>query len=151
MRPNRDVRFSADKRPYRTTASMWAGGVGGVYLSLSQQGLEVGGGLYEPTRDQLQRARTMIDERPRPAARLGAVLEALERAGFEVAGPSLTTAPRGYSRDHPRIALLRLRHYAALRRLPIGAEPDAITATWDAVRPLNDWVGEHVGPAISWP
>ena len=25
MRPNRDVRFSADKSLYKTTASMWAG------------------------------------------------------------------------------------------------------------------------------
>lgn len=151
MRPNRDVRFSADKHPYRTTASMWAGGAGGVYLSLSQQGLEVGGGLYEPSRDQLQRARAVIDERPRPAGRLAAAVEALEGAGFEFAGPSLTTAPRGYPRDHPRIDLLRLRHYAALRHLPVDADPASITATWDAVGPLNGWIADHVGPARSWP
>lgn len=48
MRPNRDVRFSADKSPYKTTASMWAGDVGGVYLSLSATGLEVGEGFTIP-------------------------------------------------------------------------------------------------------
>ena len=39
-RPNRDVRFAADKTPYRTNAGMWAGDVGGVYLSVSKEGLE---------------------------------------------------------------------------------------------------------------
>jgi uncharacterized protein (DUF2461 family) len=46
MRQHRDLRFSRDKTPYRTTASMWAGGAGGVYLQLSTAGLEVGGGLW---------------------------------------------------------------------------------------------------------
>ena len=34
MWPNRDVRFSADKSLYKTTASMWAGDVGGGVLPM---------------------------------------------------------------------------------------------------------------------
>ncbi len=56
MRPNRDVRFSADKSPYKTSASLWAGTVGGVYLSLTAHHIEAGGGIYEPSRDQVARA-----------------------------------------------------------------------------------------------
>lgn len=151
MRINRDVRFGADKSPYRTSASMWAGGVGGVYLSVSDAGLQVGGGLYEPSRDQLARARNGIDERPQVAAALQRALDELMAAGFETAGPSLTTAPRGYSRDHPRIGLLRLRHFAALRPLPLTVAPEAVHETWRRVQSLNGWVDRWVGPAERWP
>lgn len=151
MRINRDVRFSPDKSPYRTSCGMWAGGVGGVYLSVSEAGLEVGGGLYEPSRDQLARARSRIDERPQVAAALQRAIDDLTGSGFEIAGPSLSTAPRGYPRDHPRIELLRLRHYAALRPLPLTAEPAAIREIWQRVAPLNGWVQRWVGPAERWP
>jgi uncharacterized protein (TIGR02453 family) len=151
MRPNRDVRFSADKAPYKITASMWAGDVGGVYLSLSATGLEVGGGLYDPSRDQLARARRAIDGRPVVAKHLGDILGELTRGRFEAAGPSLKTAPRGFDRDHPAIELLRLKHYAAVKQLPLEATPDTIRATWKAVEPLIAWCSKNVGAAISWP
>jgi uncharacterized protein (TIGR02453 family) len=144
MRPNRDVRFSADKAPYKITASMWAGDVGGVYLSLSATGLEVGGGLYDPSRDQLARARSAIDGRPVVAKHLGDILGRLTQGGFEVAGPSLKTAPRGFDRDHPAIELLRLKHYAAVKRLPLETTPDTILATWKAVEPLIAWCSKNV-------
>lgn len=108
MRPNRDVRFSADKSPYRLSASMWASG-----------GREA--------------------------------LEALQGRGFEVAGPSLSTAPKGYARNHPEIELLRLRHYAAVQHLPVSATLGEIDDAWSAVAPLTSWVERHVGPAESWP
>lgn len=151
MRPNRDVRFSADKSPYKTSASMWAGSVGGVYLSLSAQHLEVGGGIYGPTRDQLARARTAIDSVPTAAARLTEIIDALVSMGFEMAGPSLKTAPKGYDRDHPDIELLRLKHYAALTTLPVTAAPEKIRDAWKAVEALIEWGDTHVGAARSWP
>ncbi len=151
MRPNRDVRFAADKVPYRTDASMWAGTVGGVYLTLSAAGVEAGGGLYDPTRDQLARARAAIDTSPRAAAELSEIIEGLSGKGFELAGPSLTTAPRGYPKDHPRIDLLRLKHYAAIRRSAIDVAPEVVFATWRDVEPLIEWNATHVGAALSWP
>ena len=151
MRPNRDVRFSADKSPYRTNASMWAGDVGGVYLSVSATGIEVGGGLYDPTRDQLARGRDAIAASPLAARELREVITSLEQAGYEVAGPSLKTTPKGYEKEDPNIELLRLKHYAALRHLPTSASLQKIEAAWVQVEPLISWAGQHVGPALSWP
>lgn len=150
-RPNRDVRFSPDKSPYKTTASMWAGEVGGVYLSVGPDGLDVGGGLYGPSRDQLARARAAIADRPRAADDLRAIVSRLESRGFEMAGPPLKTAPRGYDRDHPQVELLRLTHYAAIAKLPVDASPQKIRGIWRSVEPLIAWTAEHVGPAVSWP
>lgn len=151
MRPNRDVRFSANKSPYRTDASMWAGSVGGVYLNVSSDGIEAGGGLYDPTRDQLARGRVAISGTPLAAASLQKVIAALDKSGYEVAGPSLKTAPKGYDKEDPNIDLLRLKHYAALRHLPITSSLAEIEEAWAEVEPLNDWAGTYVGPALSWP
>jgi uncharacterized protein (TIGR02453 family) len=145
MRQHRDLRFSRDKTPYRTTASMWAGGIGAVYLRLSTGGLDVGGGLYEPSREQLARARQAIAEDHDAANQLLAVIEALADDGYELAGESLKTAPRGFPPDHPHIELLRLRHYAALRHLPATATLDEIQRTWVGVQPLLNWIESRVG------
>jgi len=149
MRPNRDVRFSANKDPYRTDASMWAGTVGGVYANLNPARLEVGGGLYDPSRDQLERARMAISERPDVASELNSIAQDLEAAGFELAGSPLKTAPRGMDPSHPSIHLLRLQHYAALRSLPIDAPSSEVLDTWRAIEPLIAWVDTHVGPALT--
>ncbi|WP_202565335.1 DUF2461 domain-containing protein [Agreia sp. COWG] len=151
MRPNRDIRFSADKSPYKTSASMWAGTVAGVYLSLGTHHIEAGGGIYGPSRDQLARARAAVDSVPTAATRLTEIIDALHSAGFDMAGPSLTTAPRGYDREHPNIELLRLKHYAALITLPVDAAPDDIRGAWEAVEPLIDWGNTFVEAAQSWP
>ena len=151
MRPNRDVRFSKDKSPYRLTAAMWAGEVGGVYLSLTRDHIEVGGGIYEPTRDQLLRARTAIADMPRAAAELDTIVKTLATRGFRRAGPSLTTAPRGYDRDHDQIELLRLKLYAAITNIRVTAGRDDVRTAWKQVEPLIAWADEHVGVAAAMP
>ncbi len=144
MRQHRDLRFSRDKTPYRTTASMWAGGIGAVYLRLSTGGLDVGGGLYEPSREQLARACQAIAEDHDAANQLAAVVQALADDGKELATESLRTAPRGFPPDHPQIELLRLRQYAALHHLPDTATLDEIQRTWVGVQPLLNWIESHV-------
>lgn len=149
MRPNRDVRFSPNKAPYKLNGAMWAGTVGGVYLHVDAHGIELGGGLYDPTREQLARGRDAIATKERAARALATTVADLESAGYEMAGPHLKTAPRGYPLGHPRIDLLRLTHYAALRHLPLDGDHDRILESWERVRPLIDWAGTHVGPALT--
>lgn len=149
FRPNRDTRFSADKSPYKTNAAAVvarADGSGSWYLSLSKDGLFVGGGVYHPERAHLGRIRAAIDDE-RAGADLEAAVGRLRAAGLELLDEgALKTAPRGYGADHPRIALLRLVHLAAGRVEPPRAwlhkpaAKDCIVATWRAVTPLLDWL-----------
>lgn len=148
FRPNRDVRFSADKSPYKLNGAMTAGRVGGVYVSISAEGLHAGGGLYEPSREQLQRAREVIAADGPAAADLDAIVDALEADGLELAGPFLKTAPRGFDREHPRIRLLRMTHFAGLGTLPPEATMGDLDRVWHAVEPLLDWVGTHAEPPV---
>lgn len=141
LRQNRDVRFARDKSPYRTSTAMVAGL---MYLRASDEGLELGGGLYSPTREQLGAARSVIDERPQAATALEKILDDLEGKGYTITGPSLRTAPKGFPRDHPRIELLRLQSFAALRQLPLSASRDVIGAMWDETEPLIRWIRKWV-------
>lgn len=147
FRPNRDVRFSRDKSPYKLAGAMTAGRVGGVYAQVSADGVSAGGGLYDPSRDQLARARDAIAAERGAAEALREAIDAATTAGLELMGPSLKTAPRGYDPDHPHIELLRMQRYAALRRLPLEATQDDITAVWQTVEPLLAWIERHAGPA----
>ena len=60
FRPYRDVRFSADKSPYKTTC---AARIGAGYVSFSAEGLSAGSGLYMPDPATLQRFRAANRER----------------------------------------------------------------------------------------
>src|SRR6266516_1312614 len=63
FRPNRDVRFSADKSPYKT--AIGAVLAGGGYVQLSADGLAAGCGMYEMASEQLDRyRRAVVDDGP---------------------------------------------------------------------------------------
>ncbi|MFN8033789.1 MAG: DUF2461 domain-containing protein [Mycobacterium sp.] len=148
FRPYRDVRFSADKTPYKTNC---AATLGSGYVSFSAEGLSVGGGLYLPDPTTLARYREAVDKE-KPGAELVAIVAALHKAGYEtMAHDVLKTAPRGYPKDHPRIGLLRHKGIAMMKTWPVGAwlgtrkAKDRVVTTLRAGVPLNQWLARHVG------
>lgn len=148
FRPYRDVRFSADKTPYKTNC---AATIGSGYVSFSAEGLSVGGGLYMPDPKTLARYRDAVDKE-KSGAELATIVAALHKAGYEtMAHDVLKTAPRGYPKDHPRIDLLRHKGIAMMKTWPVGAwlgtkkAKDRVVETLRAGVPLNDWLARHVG------
>jgi uncharacterized protein (TIGR02453 family) len=150
FRPYRDVRFSADKSPYKTHIGAV---IGDGYVQLSAEGLAAGSGMWEMASDQLERYRRAVD-----GARTGAALERVVRAvdgsGFEaMVHGVLKTAPRGYPKDHPRIELLRYKGLVTWAAWPTGAwlgtrrARDRIETFFRASEPLNRWLAKHVGPS----
>ena len=117
----RDVRFSADKSPYKTAVSAsfpWTGPGGGVgaYLHLEPGACYVGGGMWHPAPARLAAWRAMIvGDRQRVHA-------CLDDPGFRatfgsVDGDALKRAPTGYAADDPDIELLKLKDITFGRRL----------------------------------
>jgi len=148
FRPYRDVRFSADKTPYKTNC---AATIGSGYVSFSAEGLSVGGGLYMPDPKALARYREAVDKE-KSGAELATIVAALHKAGYQtMAHDVLKTAPRGYPKDHPRIDLLRHKGIAMMKTWPVGAwlgtkkAKDRVVETLRAGVPLNDWLARHVG------
>jgi uncharacterized protein (TIGR02453 family) len=155
FRQNRDIRFSADKSPYKTTTYgllvARPEGLPALYAQLSAAGLFAGSGYHVMAADQLARFRDAVaGEAAGPA--LEAAMARAHAAGVETFGEALKVAPRGYPRDHPRVRLLRHRSLVAGSRLEPGAggiARDAALAhcrrTWAACAPLDAWLDEHVG------
>src|SRR5436305_14534649 len=108
FRQNRDIRFSPDKSPYKTnTYGVLRGSeiaAEGLYASISANGLVAGGGYHMMARDQLERYREQVADEGR-GPELAKLLAKATKAGLEVWGESLATAPRGYPKEHPQIKL----------------------------------------------
>ena len=151
FRPYRDVRFSADKAPYKTNCAATLGrGVGQAYISLSADGLSAGGGLYMPDAAALARYRTAVD-REKSGSQLAEIVDGLHKAGYQtMAHDVLKTAPRGFPKEHPRIELLRHKGIAMMKDWPVGAwlgtakAKDRVVRTLRAGVPLNDWLTRYV-------
>jgi uncharacterized protein (TIGR02453 family) len=151
FRPNRDVRFSHDKSPYKTNQGAVAERDGAVaYVSLSSEGLLAGSGWYRLGRVQLDRYRRAVDGRV--GADLAAIVERLERDGYAVGGEALKRPPRGYPTDHPRVRLLRHKGIYVSRSWEPAAwmgTPklrDRLVEAWRGAADLNEWLATNVGP-----
>jgi uncharacterized protein (TIGR02453 family) len=149
FRPYRDVRFSADKSPYKTNIAATIGGIG--YLQFSADGLAAGSGSYMMAADQLDRYRRAVTD-DRAGAALDKIGAAAGRAGLQLtAHESLKTAPRGYPKDHPRIELLRMKGLIVWREWPPAAwlgtakAKDRVVEFLRASAPLRKWLDDHVG------
>jgi uncharacterized protein (TIGR02453 family) len=148
FRPYRDIRFSADKSPYKTAiaASLDKGG----YIQVSADGLGAGRGFYTLDADQLARyRRAIVDERS--GAQLARIVSATTKRGIEVtAHETLKTAPKGYPKDHPRAELLRHKGLVAWRHWPVGSwlgtgrAKKRVVDFLRAAEPLNEWLTAHV-------
>ena len=148
FRPYRDIRFSADKSPYKTSI---AATVGDGYLQLTAEGLGAGCGMWELASDQLERYRKAVDA-DRPGKRLTSLVAEARAAGLDVtAHDELKTAPRGYPKDHPRIDLLRYKGLISWREWPAGAwlgtkkAKERVAEFFRLSRPLNEWLRTNVG------
>ncbi len=154
FRQNRDVRFSPDKSPYKTnTYGVVYGselGPQGLYASISARGLVAGSGYHLMARDQLDRYRDAVADDAR-GPELGKLVAKAEKAGLELWGESLATAPRGYARDHKRIELLRRKSLALGDTLTFGRAISRtvglqfVTTTWRAAAPVTGWLDREVG------
>jgi uncharacterized protein (TIGR02453 family) len=148
-RPYRDIRFSADKTPYKTAIAASVGPQG--YISLSADGLMAGSGIYHMSNDQLASYRAAIDDE-RTGSELEEIVARLRNFGSEVEGVEpLKTAPRGYPKDHPRVDLLRNKGLVTMKSwepkgwLATRAAKDRIAAFLQTAAPLRGWLSEHVG------
>jgi uncharacterized protein (TIGR02453 family) len=154
FRQNRDIRFSPDNSPYKTNTYGVLRGSGmaaeGLYASISANGLVAGSGYHMMARDQLDRYRTSVAD-ANHGPELARVVAKADKAGLELWGDSLASAPRGYPKDHERIDLLRRTS------LSLGAMRDHgrgisragglhfVAKTWRTAAPVTAWLDEHVG------
>ena len=152
FRPYRDLRFSADKSPYKTHLGAM---VGEGYVQLTSHGLGARCGMWEMAPDQLERYRSAVGD-DRSCGKLTGVVAKARAAGLDVtAREVLKTAPKGYPKDHPRIDLLRHKGLITWRDWPAGAwlgtrrAKDRVVEFLRLSKPLDQWLRTNVGPSTS--
>jgi uncharacterized protein (TIGR02453 family) len=146
----RDLRFSKDKTPYKTSMRAWvahpSGGIEtGYYVDVGPGGMYAGGGRYHWERPELERLRAAVAD-PEAGEELARILRRAIRRGMEPWLDPLQRMPRPYPADHPRAELLRARSLIVGRRrqrgpwLLTGELLDHLVEDWRALVPLNRWL-----------
>jgi len=148
FRPYRDIRFSADKSPYKTNIAAM---IGPGYVHLNADALGAGVGMYHMATDQLERFRTAVAD-DRTGRKLESIVADVKSAGMDVsAHETLKTAPKGYPKDHPRVDLLKHKGLITWREWPVGAwlatkkAKDRIVEFLERSKPLQAWLEKNVG------
>lgn len=111
----KDVRFSKDKTPYNTH---WNGAFkratkklrGGYYFNIKPGNSFLAGGFWNPEPKDLKRIRQDIDVNFECWEKLLSKSIILKTFGT-MTGDQVSSAPRGYSKDHPAIHLLRYKQF----------------------------------------
>jgi uncharacterized protein (TIGR02453 family) len=151
FRPYRDIRFSADKTPYKTHIGATLGHAS--YVQLSADGLAAGAGMWHMEPDQLARYRGAVAA-DRTGAELAAIIATVEKSGVEIHGHgTLKSAPRGYPAQHPRIGLLRHKGITTWQRWEPGPwlqTPEAVgrvRAFFEESAAFCSWLAANVRAA----
>jgi len=170
FRIHRDVRFSADKSPYKTNAACQfyhqdagrgagqdAEGAGaGLYFQLADRDSFVAGGIWMPARPALDKIREAIaagHEELEAILSLPSFRRRFQRLDEEA---MLKRMPRGYAEGHPAARWLRYRSFTVTRALTDAQVldrrlPAILARDFAAMVPLVRWLNGAIGyrPATS--
>lgn len=148
----RDVRFSADKSPYKTNfgAYMSKGGrkspYAGYYFHIQPGNCFIGGGCYMPQSPDLKKIREAIYQSPDEYLEIINAPDFKETFG-EVHGEELKTAPKGFDKDWEHIALIRKKSYVGMKEFDcdaLGSDKllDMCRNTYKTLYPLNRFLND---------
>jgi uncharacterized protein (TIGR02453 family) len=146
-RPHRDIRFSADKSPYKL--NIYADVERGGYIALDAEGLVAAGGRYMVDDGQLKRLREAVAS-DRSGKQLVTIVADLRAKGYDVEGQELKRVPPPHPQDHPRADLLRHKRLIYWKRWPAGpwiATPkarDRVALAWRDGAALQAWCAKNM-------
>lgn len=150
----RDVRFSNDKRPYKTNFGVFIAKGGrksmyaGYYFHIDPTGSFAGGGVYMPQAEPLKAIRNYMAEN-------GAeFLEIINNKNFKKIYPvmyddKLKTVPKGFPKEHEYIELLKYKSFVFSSEITNSeiSSDDLIYKIVDSFRelhPVNRFLNESL-------
>lgn len=148
----RDVRFSKDKSPYKPH---FAGSYsrqgkklrGGYYLRIRPGESFLAGGFWEPENEDLLRIRKEFESSDKEIRTILQEENFKAVFGGKLEGDELKTAPKGFSKDHPAIDLIRKKGFIAVRNFTDEEvlSPDFIPTvnySFQTLRPFFDYMSD---------
>jgi uncharacterized protein (TIGR02453 family) len=155
FRIHRDVRFSPDKKPYKThVAARFSHVMGrdvhapGFYVHLDPSGVFCGAGIWHPDPATLARIRDFIVKHPVQWKKV--INDAKFRELCVLEGDALSRPPKGYDPSHPLIDDLKRKDFIAVTNLDLSdaLSPlfiDRFTAACIAASPLMRFLTKALG------
>lgn len=155
MRIYRDVRFSKDKRLYKTNVGIHfrheAGKdvhAPGFYFHINPDEVFLGAGIWHPDSKALGRIRKAIDKDPAGWKRAKGGKAFRDR--YELSGDSLKRPPRGYDADQPLLEDLKRKDHIGLCQLDHDDlfRPEIVketAATFRAAKPYMAFLCKAIG------
>ena len=116
----KDIRFSKDKTPYKTH---WGGYFkratnqlrGGYYFHLQPGNCFVGGGFWNPNPEDLKRIRVELAADGSELRKIIGSKNFIDTFG-QLDGNQVKTAPKGFSKEHENIDLLRYKQFLVSKK-----------------------------------
>jgi uncharacterized protein (TIGR02453 family) len=156
FRINRDVRFSKDKRPYKSNIAAYFNKAGkkgngaGYYLHIQPGKSFLAGGIWQPETADLAKIRQEIDynfDEWKKIIGTRAFKSQFEK-GIDTEN-SLTRPPKGYSEDNPALQYIKMRHFVV--RHPLSdtvilskAFVKEVLKGFQAMKPMVSFINEAV-------
>ena len=147
----RDIRFSKDKSPYK---SSFSGSFrratnalrGGYYFHIEPGNTFLAGGFWGPNKEDMKLLRKHIANDSDTLREI--INNSLIKGSFkQLEGEQLKTAPKGYAKDHPAIDLLRYKQF--ILRCPFEDEQvletdfdQVMSSTFKKMRPFLDYMSQ---------
>ena len=147
----RDVRFSKDKTPYKTHFGLALHRKkptlrGGYYIHISPGDTFIACGFWDPSKEDLLRIRKEIEQ---DGKEMETVLKHKSITSYwgGLEGDEVKTAPKGFSKEHPYISLLKKKQYIFTKSFSDKevVQPcfqESIVNHFLAIRPFFDYMSE---------
>lgn len=116
----KDVRFSKDKKPYKTNfgASIQQGGrksqLAGFYFHVQPGEMFIASGVWMPEAERLLKIRRAIAKNYKEFVSIVKSKEFV-RNFKDIEGDKLKTSPKGFDKEHPAAEYLRLKSFVAYK------------------------------------
>ncbi len=145
-RINRDIRFSADKSPYKTNyftnfnPNGYKSEHASYYLHLEPNNSFVGGGVYMPRTPTLNKFRKEIETNLEEWESLLGSTSFREAFPDSVQSPdTLKTVPKGFDKESPAIRYLRMKGFYTVHKLTDSemVSENVITQIMDSYREVK--------------
>jgi uncharacterized protein (TIGR02453 family) len=155
FRINRDVRFSANKDPYKTNfgASFSKGGkkiaCAGYYFHLEPGACFIGGGYWMPMADDLNKIRQEIDYNFEEFKKIISEKKFISYFGSLDTKEKLVRPPKGYEKNNPTLEFLKLKNFIVMASIQDSEVLDnhlikKVISHFQAMKPLIDFLNRAI-------
>lgn len=152
----RDVRFSKDKKPYKTNMGAGISTNGkmvqepGYYFHIEPGNKSmIAGGFWQPEPDKLFKIRQEIDYNADALKKIISDKKFKAAFGGFDESDKLKTMPKGFPKDHPHIDWLKLKSFIVIHHFTDKEVLDEkfiknVVGVCKTMKPLNDFLKEAV-------